>query len=75
MDKLELRRPLSLTRAFHQKKQETQNAKEPFLSPKSLSVRRQEETPLLRKWNLSPVTLVAICCLLLALLWMMLFSP
>ena len=76
MDKLELRRPLSLTRAYHEKKQEELNlkAKAPFLTPKSLGVRRQEEMPLLRKWNLSPITLVAICCILLALLWMMLFS-
>jgi hypothetical protein len=75
MEKLELRRPLSLTRAFHEKKKQDENVKAPFLTPKSLSVRRQEEMPLLRKWNISPVTLVAICCILLALLWMMLFSP
>jgi hypothetical protein len=77
MDKLELRRPLNLTRAYHEKKrkEETYNANAPFLNPKSLSVRRQEEMPLLRKWNLSPVSLVAICCVLLALLWLMLFSP
>jgi hypothetical protein len=64
---MELKRPLKFQQYLDDKKM-------PVLNPKSLAVRHLPNIPWHKKVGLTPVSLVGLCCIFMALLWFLLFT-